>query len=452
MKKYIVLFVMTILVSSTVFSATITSESFNPTSDGFVRQADNTYQGTGTNMELRSYSGLSREIYMNFDLSSITITPQAATLKLYLSSSNPTPCTAFIASAYVQTGNVNTSTLTYTGRPVTGQTRGVDIQASQDSIGKWLQFDLSDYFKSQDLTTNKLFTIRIVIAAPIATSPLLYFGSIESSKKPILVLGDAQAAGVYEVPYTAFNSFTAINSYSLGSPQYAFDGSGLLPAMCHDTVANNKAWRNTGGTFPTNIIVKMNNAINIKKFHIWNLNFVYGGIDYTNRSVKNMDIYISTSTDDLSAVTDFTDSRWTKVSGTGVELTQANKSITIAYGDEVPVTGADNARWFALNINSNWGATSGYTGLSEVKVYKQVYPDVATASTVEKLSSTTVSSNNGVVSINNFAPNALIKIYNANGQILRDEICKATSFEIQLAAGFYIVNVNGESFKVLIAK
>ncbi len=453
MKKTIFTLTMAFIASTALFAASIVTETFNPTKDGFVKQSGDTYVDTYQNMELRAYNSFNSEIFIDFDLAAITITPLHATLKVYVNSVGT--AVPFIVAAYGQAGNAISGTLTYTNRPVTGQ-RCVDIHAAQDSVGKWLQFDVSDFVKAQNLVSNKLFSFRIAVVYPGITSttcPLITIGSMESANQPQLVLSDTPIPGIYEVPYSAINSITSSATYAAaGDPINAFNGTGMLPAMCHETAADNKAWRNSAGSFPISLTVKLNQAINIKKFHIWNMNWIYGTslLDYTDRSVKNMDIYISTSTDNMSAVTDFTDSRWTKASATGLTLTRASGS-TSYTGEDVAVTNANNVRWFAYKVISNYAASGAFIGLSEVKIYKEIKAIVDTPTGVAETtkSNIIVSSNNGILSIDNIAPASRVQLYTMQGQLIRNEVTKDSNLRLQVPAGVYVVKANGISVKAV---
>ncbi len=139
MKKTIFTLTMAFFACTALLAVSITSETFNPTKDGFVKQSDGTYVDTYENMELSSYTLQNREIFLDFDLTAMTIVPQHATLRVYVNSiSSAVP---FIVGVYAQTGNVITELLTFSNRPTTGQ-RCVDIHAAQDSVGKWLQFNV----------------------------------------------------------------------------------------------------------------------------------------------------------------------------------------------------------------------------------------------------------------------------------------------------------------------
>lgn len=430
--------------SVALYAATTT---LNPTADGFVKQADNSYLGTYENMELSSYVNFVREIFLDFDLTDVTFTPEHATLKLYLSSaSNANPV---IIAAYAKTGNAISESLTFTTRPTTDQYKTVDIHTSQDSIGKWLTFDFADFIKAQDFSVNKLVYFRIAIVYPpttSSTSPLITIGSVESSNQPQLILNDAPVPGLYEVPYFVINSITSNRPFATTrNPINAFTGAGMLPAMCHNTTADNSAWTNSSGPFPISLTVKLNEAINIKKLHIWNLNWA----SYIARGVQAMDIYISTSTDDLSTVTDFTDVRWKKVSANGLALTQATGLVTYT-GEDVAVTNADSAGWIALNILTNYGGSASYTGLSEVKIFKEITDPGPTTAINDRFStSVSVVSEAGNLVINNIISGSRVAIYNTQGQLIHGEFAKGSSLQWNVSPGIYIVRVNDLTIKAV---
>jgi len=118
--------------------------------------------------------------------------------------------------------------------------------------------------------------------------------------------------------------------------------------MCHETAADYKAWRNSSGTPPFRMAIKLSEVVTIQKFHIWNFNWMSGTTNYTDRGVKDMDIYISSSSEDLADVP-FTDGKWIKVSATGLTLTQATGIVSYA-GESVSVTNAKNAKWIGFDM------------------------------------------------------------------------------------------------------
>jgi hypothetical protein len=311
-----------------------------------------------------------------------------------------------------------------------------------------------DFVKAQNYATNKLLSFRIAVIYPPTSSgtcPLITIGSIESANKPQLLLSDAPVPGVYEVPYSVINSITSSATFAVaGNPVNAFNGAGLLPEMKHVTAADNMAWRNSAGTFPISLTVKLNEPINIKKFHIWNMNWLFGTglLDYTDRGIKNLDIYISSSTDDLSAVTDFADSRWTKVSATGLTLTRATGS-TSYIGEDVAVTNAANARWIAFKGINNFTTTS-YAGLSEVKIYKEIVdPGPSTSVNERIISGISVYSEGKKLIVKNLSSSMQVQLFNTQGQLMKNEFAKASDMILNVPSGIYIVRVNGLSLKAV---
>lgn len=442
---------MAVYASAVMFAAE--SLTLNPTADGFVKQADNTYVGTFENMELSSYSGYVREIFLDFDLTDVTFTPQHATLKLYINSvSNANPV---IIAAYAKTGNAISESLTFTSRPTTSQYKTAEIHASEDSIGKWISFDFADYIKEQDFSSNKLLYFRIVVIFPATTSttsPLITIGSIESSNKPQLVINDTPVGGVYEVPYAEIETLYASAPFTAaGNPVHAFNGTGLLPGMKHVTAGDNMAWRNSSGTYPINLMAKLKNPSNVTKLHVWNMNWLFGTgqTDYTDRGVNDVNVYVSAASVDMTTVA-FTDSRWVKVTPTGFKLTRATGSVS--YGGEiVQISGAENTRWVAFNILSNFAATN-YVGLSEVKIYKTIPeedPGPTTALNNRFSSSVSVVSEGSNLVINNIISGSRVAIYNTQGQLIHGEFAKSSSLQWNVSPGIYIVKVNDVAIKAV---
>jgi len=440
---------MAVFAGATLYAAE--SATLNPVKDGFVKQSDNTYYDAYQNMELSSYLNANREIFIDYDLTGVSFAPQHATLKLYVNSvSTATP---FILAAYAQTGNVITESLTFTTRPTTGQQKNVDIHAAQDSVGKWLTFDVSDFVKSKDFSTNKLLYFRIVVLYPgttSTTSPLITIGSNESANKPQLILSDTPVPGIYEVPYASIETlYSSVPYVAAGNPAHAFSGAGLLPEMKHVTAGDNMVWRNSSGTYPIKLMAKFNQPININKLHVWNMNWLFGtgATDYTDRGVKGVTLYVSSSTDDMTAVA-LTDGRWTKISPDGFQFTRAAGSVSY-QGEDVVLTNAENVRWFTFNVLSNFAA-SNYVGMSEVKFYKEIFPaSTPTGLTDIAKPAISISSVDGILSISNISPDSRVDLFNIQGQLICSEVVKGTNLELQIPAGIYVVKANGKAIKAL---
>lgn len=452
MKKIIFTLTMLCIAGSTLFAASIITETFNPIKDGFVKQVDGLYVDTYENMELSSYTLQNREILLDFDLNAITITPQHAILKVYVNTVGS--AVPFIVATYGQVGNAISETLTFANRSVTGQ-RCVDTHAAQDSVGKWLQFDVSDFVKAQNYTTNKLLSFRIAVISPSSTSstcPLITIGSMESANKPQLVLSNITIPGIYEVPYSSLETLFASAPYAAaGNPTHAFSGAGLLPEMKHVTAGDNMAWRNLSGSYPINLMVKFKEAININKLRVWNMNWLFGtgAADYSDRGVKGVNLYVSTSAEDMTIVALTDNTKWKKVTTDGFELTRATAS-TSYQGQVIGISGAENVRWLVFNILSNF-TTTNYVGLSEVKIYKEIKAIIDNPTDVSEISKSNiiVSSGNGILSIDNITPTSRIELYNMQGQLILNEVSKGSNLKFQVPTGVYVVKANGMSVKAV---
>jgi hypothetical protein len=451
MKKTIFTLFMAVFAGAVIFAAE--SVTLNPTADGFVKQADNTYVGTFENMELSSFSGYVREIFLDFDLTDVTLTPEHATLKLFVNNvSNANPV---IIAAYAKTGNAISESLTFTTRPTTNQYKTVDIHASQDSVGKWLYFDFADFIKAQDFSTNKLVYFRIVVIYPATTSttsPLITIGSIESTNKPQLILNDAPIVGVYEVPYAEIETlYVSVPFTAAGNPIHAFNGAGLLPGMTHVTAGDNMTWRNSSGSYPINLMAKLKCASNVSKLHIWNMNWLFGTSldDFTVRGVNDVNIYVSTASDDMTTVA-YTDSRWEKVTPSDFKLTRATGSTSYG-GEAVEISGAENTHWIAFNILSNFAGTN-YVGLSEVKIYKTITeedPGPTTALDINTNVSINIMSVGNDLIVKNLSSGTQVQLYNIQGQLIHNEFAKASDMILNVPSGIYIVRVSGLSLKAI---
>jgi len=107
--------------------------------------------------------------------------------------------------------------------------------------------------------------------------------------------------------------------------------------------------------------VKFNALESIGKIKVWNFNWT----SYLSRGVKDIDIYYSTSEEDLSSVA-YTDSRWQKYNS--YQLLQADG--TAGYlGQTFDVDFQQKVKWVGFNILSNQGDANGYVGVSEIQFF-----------------------------------------------------------------------------------
>ncbi|MDR1810276.1 MAG: DUF6383 domain-containing protein [Prevotella sp.] len=461
MKKTFFTFVAALFAGGALFAQQTTT--LHPTTDGFVYENGDIYTGTYVNMELSSYAANNREIFLDFDLTSVAFTPQHATLKLYINSvGNANPV---ILGAYAATGNAIDGNLKFSARPTAGQYHTADIHTGDAAVGQWISFDFADFIKAQDFSVNKLLYFRIAVIYPVATSstcPLITVGGTneensQSNNPAQLVLSDMPVPGVYEVPFEEMEVVWGSNNNAKGLPEFAFNGAGLLPNMKHGVAADNYMWRNNSGTHPFNLMVKFKEAIDISKLHVWNSNWEYGSskTDYTVRGAKDVNIYVSSSSTDMTTVTDFTDPLWTQVSPAGqlspagFVFAQADSPPTTNYVGEIHnLTGANNARWLAFNITSNYAANN-YAVISEIKVYKEI---TNTPNAVERKVSgnvVSVSSSAGCLTVNNLTAGSRVELYNIAGQHISSLTATDSRLSWQVPAGVYIVKTGGATLKAI---
>lgn len=446
MKKTITLFLAMACSMAVCRSAEPVVETYNPVLNGFVRQFENDGLYSYENVEVKKVSNYSREMMMDFDLTGLSFAPRHATLRLYCNSVDLDA--PFILSAYGIQGNLGE--ITYTTRPANElQTRTVDIHGNKAAFAqKWIEFDVSDFVKSLPLETDKKVAFRIAVASD--AGPLLTFSTTKTVNKPELVLSDTPMPGVYEIPYSVIQSASSSGSpTAIGSPEFALNGEGLLPDMCHTNAADRKAWRTASGALPHWFKVELKEKINLKKFHIWNMNWAFGtGMqDYSTRGVQDMELYVSDTEDNLSAV-DYTDSRWTKIQN----MVIGKAGITMTYqGEEVEVSGApDGIRWIGFNIKTNYGSGS-YVGISELKIYKE---NKAAPVGIDPVLSGQISlqayAQGDKLTVRGVEAGKPIVIYDAQGRV--SARCEAAEGETEFAlpSGFYVVKCGLEVVKVIV--
>lgn len=166
------------------------------------------------------------------------------------------------------------------------------------------------------------------------------------------------------IPFEEFTAYSSA-SYATREVKYAFNGAGMNnDGQTHGNTANSITWHsNVGNVFPYFIKVKFITPELIEKIKIWNFNWS----TYLLRGVKDMDIYYSTSIDDLSSVA-YTDSRWVKYQA--YQLTAADGTNTYK-GESLAMDFQKNVSWVGFNIRSGQGDVGGYVGLSEIQFFRK---------------------------------------------------------------------------------
>jgi len=158
----------------------------SPTLDGFVRQSGGDFVTNLTYSELKKLTGYSREMYLNFDFSNLTISAKSATLKIFCQSfdkySEPT------ISVYCLPG-YKTDGLTWSARPVLpAATSSISVNQFEYT-NAWLEWDISSFLATVLASQSKQATLLIAITD--GNDALLKLSMSESSTNaPSIILTD----------------------------------------------------------------------------------------------------------------------------------------------------------------------------------------------------------------------------------------------------------------------
>lgn len=191
------------------------------------------------------------------------------------------------------------------------------------------------------------------------------------------------------IPYENFTVYSSA-SYTSRDAKYAFNGAGLNnDGQTHENTVNSTTWHsNIGKAFPYFLKVKFNMSELIDKIKIWNFNWS----TYLPRGVKDMDIYYSTSMDDLSTVA-YSDSRWVKYQSCQLAIADGTNNYN---GESFEIDFQKNVSWVGFNLLSGQGDVNGYVGLSEIQFFRK---EITSVTFVENKKIIQIQNNN--VLINN---------------------------------------------------
>ena len=156
---------------------------------------------------------------------------------------------------------------------------------------------------------------------------------------------------------------------------YAVNGAGMNADGTHQSdVANGKMWEAGGvsSTSPGSFKVDLGRIVYLNGIKIWNYNWG----QYSNRGVKDMEIYYTASSEIANASSQtpiaYIRSNWKKLKDS-FELPQAPGNATYAGEDMITFEDVE-AQWVVFVITSNWGGGNG--GLSEVRFYEHTVTPV----------------------------------------------------------------------------
>ncbi len=158
----------------------------SPTLDGFVRQAGGDFVTNLTYSELKKLSGYTREVYLNFDFSNLTISAKSATLKIFCQSfdkySEPT------LSVYCLPG-YQTDGLLWATRPTLPAATALISINQFEYTNAWLEWDISSFLTTVLATQSKQATL--VVAITDGNDALLKLSMSESlTNAPSILLTD----------------------------------------------------------------------------------------------------------------------------------------------------------------------------------------------------------------------------------------------------------------------
>ena len=156
---------------------------------------------------------------------------------------------------------------------------------------------------------------------------------------------------------------------------YAVNGAGMNADGTHQSdAANNKMWEagSVSADSPGSFKVDLGRVVYLNAIKIWNYNWG----QYSNRGVKDMEIYYTASSEIANASSQtpiaYIRSNWTKLKDSFV-LPQAPGNATYAGEDMITFEDVE-AQWVVFVITSNWGGGNG--GLSEVRFYEHTVTPV----------------------------------------------------------------------------
>lgn len=245
-----------------------------------------------------------------------------------------------------------------------------------------------------------------------------------------------------EIPFENINGAYASSIYTGRLPLYVINGAGLI-GDAHEASITAKAWHTNDIPFPHYFKIELKNSEEIASMRIWNLNW---SAAYLNRGIKDIEIYVSASSDAMQEVS-FSQPSWTKV---------MNHIMSQATGDNTykgelinfPSV-QENVKWIGINILSSYNSTNGYTGISEIKLYKSEVLSGTTPTVKKKLAE--------IYHINNqlYVKSTLngcldVELYSIQGEMLYHQILQASA-SIQLTnlmqQGIYILKVSDSKTK-----
>ncbi len=158
----------------------------SPTVDGQLSQSGGTFNTTATTADLKRLTNFNREIYIVYNLSSLTVTANSAKLKVFCQSIDKNG--DLLLSIYCFNSNQTTG-LTWATRPSVSNAVATKWINKIETEGTWLEFDVSSCLPSILSTLNKEATFVLKITN--GNDALVKFNTNENAiNKPSIVVSD----------------------------------------------------------------------------------------------------------------------------------------------------------------------------------------------------------------------------------------------------------------------
>jgi sialate O-acetylesterase len=161
----------------------------SPTLDGFLSQASGNFDQTSAFGELKKYTGFNREVYLNFDLSNITINAKTAKVRVFCDSfdkfSEP-EIAIYCFQGY------RTDGLTWATRPAFPTPVTIISVNSQEFTKSWLEWDISAFLPTilQSQSKQATFVLAVKTATAGVDALIKLHMSENALNKPNLLLSD----------------------------------------------------------------------------------------------------------------------------------------------------------------------------------------------------------------------------------------------------------------------
>ncbi|MEA4935163.1 MAG: sialate O-acetylesterase [Paludibacter sp.] len=186
--------ILMMLVLCGTFYTTAAEQKFPAVADGYIYQSGDGSNFTFQNMELKKSSAFARELYLSFDIASLTIVENSAFLRLYCNSYDKSGELGISVDGFE--GEIP-ATLKWTtkGELPTLVTAGAEKTFNESQINQYYEWNVSDFVKQMSDKSVTKFSFRVYVTT--GNDALLKFNTTENpSFRPELVISETEVAPV----------------------------------------------------------------------------------------------------------------------------------------------------------------------------------------------------------------------------------------------------------------